>query len=557
MYIRTVKSRGYEYVQLAHNYRDPKTGASRAKVLFKFGRKDQLDVEGLTRLVGSIARFLEKHDLASLPLVESDDAPFEFVGAKQLGGPWLLDGLWERLGIRKTLEKLLLERNYSTPVERMIFAMTANRALNPSSKLYMEHWVQEEAFIPGLPEVDVHYLYRAMDFLLEASESIQEEVFFHVANLLNLEVDLIFLDTTTTYFEIAEEDTDAEEGPGLRKRSQHSKDERPDLPQVVIAFAVTRGGIPVRCWVWPGNTSDQQIIKEVKKDLNRWQLGRVVMVQDAGFNSEENKRLLQTAGGHYIIGEKLRQGRKGDPVEALSKPGRYTTLENGLEIKEVILEKGSEARRRYVLVRNPDEARRDALKRADIVKEVEHRLEELKQLNGQPHKKAACALRAHSVYGRYVRQTKTGKLMLDKAKIRSEAHYDGKYLLSTSDFGLSAEDVVLGYKQLSEIERVFRDMKHLIDIRPVRHRLPDRIKAHVLLCWLGMLLIRIAEQETGQTWFQTKKALSTLQVGMFKTLEGDIWQTGQIRKETAAIFDALKVKMPAKYLDFPKPLPEN
>jgi hypothetical protein len=142
MYIRTVKSRGYEYVQLAHNYRDPKTGASRAKVLFNFGRKDQLDVEGLTRLVGSIARFLEKHDLASLPLVESDDAPFEFVGAKQLGGTWLLDGLWERLGIRKALEKLLLERNYSTPVERMIFAMTANRALNPSSKLYMEHWVQ-------------------------------------------------------------------------------------------------------------------------------------------------------------------------------------------------------------------------------------------------------------------------------------------------------------------------------------------------------------------------------------------------------------------------------
>ena len=124
-------------------------------------------------------------------------------------------------------------------------------------------------------------------------------------------------------------------------------------------------------------------------------------------------------------------------------------------------------------------------------------------------------------------------------------------------FGLSAEDVVLGYKQLSEIERVFRDMKHLIDIRPVRRRLPARIKAHVLLCWLGMLLIRIAEQETGQTWFQIKKALSTLQVGMFKTLEGDIWQTGQIRKETAAIFDALKVKMPAKYLDFPKPLPEN
>ena len=100
-------------------------------------------------------------------------------------------------------------------------------------------------------------------------------------------------------------------------------------------------------------------------------------------------------------------------------------------------------------------------------------------------------------------------------------------------------------------------MNHLIAIRPVRHRLPARIKALVLLCWLGMLLIRIADQETGQTWFQIKKALSTLQEGMIKTLEGDIWQTEQIRKETAAIFDALKVKMPAKYLDFPKPLPEK
>ena len=115
-----------------------------------------------------------------------------------------------------TLEKLLLERNYSTPEERMNFAMTANRALNPSRKLSMAHWVQEEAFIPGLPEDDVHYLYRAMDYLLEASESIQEEVFFHVSNLLNLEVYLIFLDTTSTYFEIAAVDSVAEEGPGLR-----------------------------------------------------------------------------------------------------------------------------------------------------------------------------------------------------------------------------------------------------------------------------------------------------------------------------------------------------
>lgn len=564
MYIRTVKSKDKEYVQLAHNFRDSKTGVSKAKILFNFGRKDQLDVEGLERFADSIFRFLDSESLASLPHQGRANAPFEFVGSRQLGGTWLLDGMWDRLGIRKTLEKLLAKRDYSMPVERMLFAMVANRALNPSSKLYMEHWVKEEAFIPELPEVDAHNLYRAMDFLLEAADSIQEEVFFQVASLFNLEVDLIFLDTTSTYFEVPSEDDDFEpENPeeepvsGLRKRSKHSKDKRPDLPQAVIAFAVTRTGIPVRCWVWPGNTSDQKVIKTVKKDLNSWRLGRVVMVQDTGFNSEENKRLLQTAGGHYIMGEKLRQGRNAAPVSALSKRGRYSTMDNGLEIKDIVLDEDSEARRRYVLVRNPDEAKRDALKREDIVKEAERRLEELKQLDGEPHEKAACALRSHNVFGKYVRQTKTGKLRLDKAKIQNEAQYDGKYLISTSDLGISAEDVVLGYKQLFEIERVFKDMKHLIDIRPVRHRLDERIRAHVLLCWLGMLLIRIAEQETDTTWFNLKKTLSTLQVGILKTLEGDILQTGQIQKEAALVFEALKIKGPATFLDFPAPLQEN
>ena len=299
------------------------------------------------------------------------------------------------------------------------------------------------------------------------------------------------------------------------------------------------------------------MIKTVKKDLNSWRLGRVVMVQDTGFNSEENKRLLQTAGGHYIMGEKLRQGRNAAPVSALSKRGRYSTMDNGLEIKDIVLDEDSEARRRYVLVRNPDEAKRDALKREDIVKEAERRLEELKQLDGEPHEKATCALRSHNVFGKYVRQTKTGKLRLDKAKVQNEAQYDGKYLISTSDLGISAEDVVLGYKQLFEIERVFKDMKHLIDIRPVRHRLDERIRAHVLLCWLGMLLIRIAEQETDTTWFNLKKTLSTLQVGILKTIAGDILQTGQIQKEAARVFEALKIKEPATFLDLPVPLQEN
>jgi transposase len=262
-----------------------------------------------------------------------------------------------------------------------------------------------------------------MDFLLEAHDEVQREVFWSVANLFNLEVDLLFLDTTTAYFEIEGEDEDvaAEAGDGgaddaadefvsgLRKRG-HSKDSRPNLAQVVIGFAVTRDGIPVRCWVWPGNTADVNVVEEVKRDLNEWKLGRVMLVMDAGFNSEANRRILQGAGDAFIIGERLRAGSKGDVVEAARRAGRYKTLASGLRVKEISTEKGSVSARRFVIVHNPEQERFDRERRDDIVRETERRLAELGDLTGKAHTKAACALRAHPTYGRYVRQSKTGKV---------------------------------------------------------------------------------------------------------------------------------------------------
>ena len=528
-------------MQLCHNYRDKITKQSRTDVLYNFGRADRLDLNAIRRLIDSLSRLLPEE---GYPLSHET----QYMGSRNLGGSWLLDQMWKRLEIDKTVTKLLKERKYETPVERLLFAMVANRALAPSSKLHMEHWVENEAYIRDLAGVEVHQLYRAMDFLLEASEKIQYDVFFSVANLFNMEVDLIFLDTTTTYFEIEGEDEDAEDREGLRKRG-HGKDNHPELAQVVIAFAVTREGIPVRCWVWPGNTSDQNVVEEVKRDLNAWRLGRVIMVQDTGFNSETNRRLLQGAGGHYIIGEKLRLGPKGTPHEALKQKGKYRTLENGLEIKESILGGDSEARRRYIIIRNPEEAVRDRKKREDIISDVEHRLEELKQLDGEPHEKAACALRSHKVFGRYIRQTKTGKLKLNKAKIAVEEQLYGKYLVSTSDDGLKAEDVVVGYKQLAAIERVFRDLKHVIDIRPVLHRLADRIRAHVLLCWLAMLLIRVTENEVQQTWFQLKKILSTIQVGVLQLPDGKVHQSNPLGPKQKALFKALKLDLPPQFFE--------
>ena len=180
MYVRTVTSKGVRYAQLAHNVRDPNTGQPRAQVLYHFGRVDQLDRAMLRRLVRSIARFLPPEEQVELQQQLGMEWPFQYLGSLKLGGTWLLDGLWKRLGIAEALRRLLSQRHYQTPVERHLFAMVANRALAPSSKLAMEKWVGQQVYVDGLAQVDVHQLYRAMDFLLEAADAVQREAYWRV-----------------------------------------------------------------------------------------------------------------------------------------------------------------------------------------------------------------------------------------------------------------------------------------------------------------------------------------------------------------------------------------
>jgi len=326
----------------------------------------------------------------------------------------------------------------------------------------------------------------------------------------------------------------------------YSKDHRPDLPQAVVGLAVTREGIPVRSWVWQGNTADVSVVAEVKKDLVGWKLGRVITVVDRGFVSEENLRELQKAGGHYIAGEKLRSGKE-DTEAALGRAGRYHWVKEGVEVKEIVVGEG-EARKRYVLVRNEKQAERDRAQREKLVERLEQELSQLRLLQGQPHTRACCALLAHPAYGRYLRADRLGRPHLDRGKLREEAHLDGKYLLSTSDDTLSAADVALGYKQLAEVERGFRSLKHDLDLRPVYHRLEDRIRSHVLLCWLALLLVRVAENRTGETWARLRHHLERLQLGEFGGPAGRVLRTSEPTSQQKAIFNALGVVKPSPLL---------
>jgi transposase len=543
MYVRTISRKNKSgstttYVQLAHNVRDSKTGQPRADVLYSFGRADSLDVDAIRRLTKSLSRFLSPEEALQIQGATEGDTPLRFIGSYPMGGAYLLRSLWEQLGIPDALSQCMKDRSFTSPVEWAAFAITANRALAPDSKRGVEEWVREDVALGNPESIELQHLYRAMDVLLEYREIIHKEVYFAVADLLNLEVDLIFFDTTSTYFEMDEED-----GNGLRQYG-HSKDHRPDLPQIVIGLAVTKEGIPVKCWTMPGNTSDMKTVETIKNDLLGWKLGRCIWVMDRGMSSEENRLILQKAGGHYIIGEKLRDNQEVHK-EVLAKRGRFTAIRENLAIKEVIVGDG-ERRRRFILVHNPEEARKDKATREKTLKKIEEALKSIGEQEGKCHKKSVCTLRSHRTMGRYMRQLKTGEIKIDKGKIKEEAHLDGKYIISTSDDTLSPKDVALGYKQLMEVERAFRTLKTTLDLRPVYHRKDERIQAHVFLCFLALLLVRIAERKTNMTWDRIKAQMERLHLGEFFSKDGRVFQTTELTPEQFNILKLLKIPPPQR-----------
>jgi Transposase DDE domain len=556
------------YLALAHNRRID--GATQAQVLLNLGPEDRLDPAGLRRLVRSINRYLGEPDPAAstdaaATVGLNDDAGLRLTASRPAGTAWLLDGLWKALGVDSALRQVLGRRRFTTDVERVLFALVANRAIDPASKLAAAEWASADVAIPDLETMDEDQAYRAMDLLVAADTdaAVQEAVFFAVADLLNLEVDLLFFDTTSSYFERDSEDgvTGDGEGGGFR-RYGHSKDHRPDLPQIVIGLAVTREGIPVRVWCWPGNVNDAAILPEVKDALRGWRLGRVVTVVDRGFSSAANLAYLRRAGGQYIAGERMRDGSP-HAAAALARQGRYQQVRDNLRVKEVKLDGTPGVR--WIICSNPEQAERDRVGREVAIARISAELDRIaaartrareqartRRTTGTAqtaaarrkaeqeeaaHLKAECALREHPALGRWLRQTPSGRLVLDRAKIAAEARLDGKYLLSTSDPDLSAEDVALGYKNLLEAERGFRDLKSTIELRPIFHRLEPRIRAHVLLCWLALLLIRIAERRTGLTWRRIALELGRLHA---ITLTGPAGTVVQTTEPTGAQLDILR-----------------
>src|SRR4051794_14322564 len=599
MYVRTSTRRNQDgskvsYLQLAHNEWDPAARTARTKVLYSFGRADQLDRAAIERLITALTRVVGVEAVPDGPdRARVVGVPgLEFVESRPLGGAWLLDGLWHHLGIDTLLRRLAAGTRRDPVVERVLFALVANRALAPSSKLAATSWIAHDVHLPGLEQASDDACYRAMDWLIQIEDQLARGVFDQVAHLLNLEVDLIFFDTTSTYFETEDPDepvwrdehgrrieddmagtgtgtgTDAVPADavpadavpadavppagatgqaGFRSRGK-SKDSRDDLPQVVVGMAVTRDGIPVRVWCWPGNTSDSPLIRQVRDELRDWTLGKLIWVADRGFTSAANRRHLSAGGDGYILGEKLRSGSP-EAAAAMARQGRYQDVTANLRVKEVKISSSE----RFVVCHNPDAATRDAKVRANLVERLEAMIAGSDKLSPTRRAELRGVISTKPGLNRFLRVTGGGLLRVDAAKVTADAKLDGKYLLRTSDPHLSTEDIALGYKQLLEVERGWRDMKQVLDLRPVYHRLEDRIRAHVVLCWLALLLARIVETRAGSadqatTWPRARDQLQRLHVGTFTGPAGLFRQTTPPSPEARRLHTALALPLPARIL---------
>jgi transposase len=574
MYLRTIKRKNKngtvtKYYQLAHNERDPKSKKPVANIIHNFGRAAQLDIESLTRLSKSIARVCglkvteladEPGDTEEIKRVKKMFDVVRIIRTVEIGPIQAIRGLWERLGIGEILRALDSQKGCQIPYEQALLAMTANRLCEPESKLGVwDRWLSK-IYLPTCDTLTLDNMYDAMDRLHAHAESVERNIFFHTANLFNQEVDLIFYDTTTASFHIDQEDEDIEldvEGKteilekGLRKYG-HAK-EGNWTPQVVVALAVTREGLPVRCWVFPGNTSDVSTVKRVRDDLRSWKLGRALFVADSGMNSEKNREELARACGKYLLA--CRMASVGEiKQEVLSSKGKYKVLQDNLHAREVIVGDG-ERRRRYILCYNPKEAERQLNHRLELVAKLEEMLGHHRENNCTAQ--WAIELLASRRFKRYLKITQDNRVEIDREAIKEVEKYDGKWVIETNDDTISFEDAACGYKSLMVIEQCFRSLKRTqIKMMPMYHWAPRRIETHVRICVLALLIQRVAEISCQMPWSKIRNILAQLQVTECQTLDHVFFKLNEVSKEVKEVFEKLDIPLPQKIIGI-IPMPKS
>jgi hypothetical protein len=509
-----------EYLQIVESRRD--RGHVRQHVIATLGRRDQLVADGtLDQLLQSLARFSER-----LRVVERVRTAGVEAGATRAWGPALVFGrLWETQGLPEVLQARARGRRFAFDVERACFALALQRLCAPGSDLQGAAWVRTVE-CPGVEGLELQHFYRTVGWLAQVRLELETDLFWRDRDLFSQSIDLVFIDTTSTYIYRPEETP-------LRRRG-YSRDRRADLPQVVLCVAVDRHGWPVAWDILPGSTADIPAFVAMLSWLReRFRLGRVIVVADRGMVSAATLALLEDAAEapfDFIVGCKLRKQREiGE--EVLARAGRYRAVADNLEVKEVVVDD-----RRYIVCRNPIEAKKDAAARERIIAKLE----------------AALAHGPKSVLGnrgfaRFVRVQK-GAVTLDRAAIERDARLDGKFVLRTNT-ALDPAEVARAYKSLWRVERTFRETKSTLEVRPVFHHRDDTTIGHIVGCFLALRLEvdlqrRLDERDVEVAWPDLMRDLAELRA-VELTVDGQRYRLRtELRGSAFSTFAAAGVRPP-------------
>jgi Transposase DDE domain len=483
MYFRKKISGGRVYLQIAESRRVG--GQVRQRVVATIGRLDALQASGqLERLVRSGARFATR----AMVVTAADDDPTAL--ARRIGPALVFERLWAETGCRAVIEDLAEERKHGFALERAVFLTVLHRLMGGGSDLAADRW-REDYRIAGVEALELHHLYRAMAWLGEAlpepeqdartpfaprctKDLVEEGLFAHRRDLFS-RLDLVFMDTTSLYFEGA--------GGQTLGRHGHSKDHRPDLCQMILAVLIDGDGRPVCSEMWPGNTADvTTLIPVIDRLRGRFAIGRICVVADRGMISTETVAALEERKLLYLLATRERTDKVvrdvvlADPAPCVPLTITKRGHEIDYEAKAVTVGDA-----RYILCRNHQEAERDAAARQAILANLERQLA-----------KGDKALVGNTGFRRFLK-TQGSHFAIDPAKAEQDARFDGVFVLRTNT-DLDPLAAMLRYKQLWTVEAAFRTAKHLLVTRPIFHKLDETIRGHVFCSFLALVLKAELEQ---------------------------------------------------------------
>jgi len=493
MFVRRKKSKGYCYLQVVENWRE--NGTTKQRVIGSLGREDELRAKGsLDALIGSLSRFSE-----NVQIIEGyRNGNLEAGDIRQIGPDHVFGRLWQTLGIGDILNGLLRDRKFEFPVERAIYLTVLHRLFESGSDRAGQRW-RRDVRVEGAEGIELHQSYRAMRWLGEMKDLVEEAVFSHRRNMFT-ELTLAFFDTTSIYFEGAGGESLGEHG--------YSKDHRPDLKQMVMGVVLTGDGHPVCCEMWHGKQADyNSLLPVVDRVRERFGIKRVCWVADRGMISNKTIKELEDRGLEFIFGARMRSQNEVKNV-VLRDESEYETVADNLNVKDVMVDE-----RRYVVCQNPAEALKDAADRADIVADLRDKLKE-----------RPSSLVGNKGFKRFL-SFRRPTFEINEEKIKEDALFDGMYVLRTNT-KLPASEVAQQYKRLNMVEQFFRAIKSVLDTRPIYHKWDATIKGHVFCSFLALVLLdelqsRMAAKGWKAPWHEILRDLETLTE--IEVRHGDQW----------------------------------